>query len=190
MSRSCDQFMSAKQRDEPRYRPPSKPRNLQLKLTSLKNCQNSCRLIIACKLSLHFIEIPSVKFISCPKVLQFPPSRAVWRYPVGVVCPPSVTEWLTYYQRSIVTSTGRHLTPLEKILSPWWPKEYHSLIYRPYLERPSIFSLFHYHSPPISIFSRMEIREKPDSESGSVRSEGKLVRQLKNRHVAMIRYAN
>ena len=39
----------------------------------------------------------------------------------------------------------------------------------------------------------MENREKPDSESGSVRSdrpgEGKLVRQLKNRHVAMIRYA-
>ena len=30
-----------------------------------------------------------------------------------------------------------------------------------------------------------------DSESGSVRlGEGKLVRQLKNRHVAMIRYAN
>ena len=43
-----------------------------------------------------------------------------------------------------------------------------------------------------------EKQEKPvdaaDSESGSVRSvrpgEGKLVRQLKNRHVAMIRYAN
>jgi hypothetical protein len=36
-----------------------------------------------------------------------------------------------------------------------------------------------------------ENKEKPDSESGSARhGEGKLVRQLKNRHVAMIRYAN
>ena len=42
----------------------------------------------------------------------------------------------------------------------------------------------------------MENQEKPvrkaDSESGSIQSEplgeGKLVRQLKNRHVAMIRY--
>ena len=40
----------------------------------------------------------------------------------------------------------------------------------------------------------MENREKPESDSGSVRGErhgeGNLVRQLKNRHVAMIRYAN
>jgi hypothetical protein len=45
-----------------------------------------------------------------------------------------------------------------------------------------------------STCSRMENREEPDSESGSFRSErpgeGKLVRQLKKRHVTMIRYAN
>ena len=36
-----------------------------------------------------------------------------------------------------------------------------------------------------------ENRDKLDSESGSVHTgEGKLVRQLKNRHVAMIRYEN
>ena len=47
--------------------------------------------------------------------------------------------------------------------------------------------------PLASILYYMENNQekKLDSESGSARlGEGKLVRQLKNRHVAMIRYAN
>ena len=167
------------------------PQKLQLKLASLKNVGIDADWL---ELATYFCTLSKFQvwifFQTLPSHRQEPCGGTPWELYVR----PSVTDWSTYHQRSIVSLTGRVTWHLLKKYCPHdGPRNTTALcIYSlsPFIERTCIFLLFNYLSPPISIFSRMENREKPDSESGSVRGEGGLVRQLKNRHVAMIRYAS